>query len=378
MAIEIREHRPGEDLDAFLKVPFEIFRDDPVWVAPLEMDIRDRLTPAKNPFFEHAEGTLFTAWEGSRVVGRVSAQIDQEHLRVHKDGAGFFGFFDTIEDPRVAKALIEAATEWNRARGMQRMRGPMSLSVNEEIGTLVEGFETPPMIMMPHSRPYQGRMAEAAGLTKVKDLYAWRYDAGHIPPRAQKAWDGVKEMPEVHIRSVRKADMESELRIIMDVFNDAWSDNWGFVPATEAELRKAAADMKLIIDEDLAFVVEIEGKPMGICVCLPNLNEAIYDLRGKLFPFGFAKLLWRLKVKRPTGARLMLLGLRKELRGVKRYGALSLAMYVELARRGTGKGYNWGELSWTLEDNTPVNLGIRAMGAKIYKRYRLYEKELQS
>jgi len=180
----------------------------------------------------------------------------------------------------------------------------------------------------------------------------------------------------VKLRSVNKSDMENELRIIMDIFNDAWADNWGFVAATPAEVKKAAADMKLIIDEDLAFIAEVDGKAMGMCIALPNLNEAIHDLKGKLFPFGFAKLLWRVKVKNPKTARLMLLGIRRELRGVKKYGALSMAMYVEIAKRGTAKGYEWGELSWTLEDNHPVNLGIKAMGAKVYKKYRVFEGAL--
>lgn len=376
MAIEIRQHRLGEDLDAFLRVPHEVYRGDPCWVPPLEMEVRDRLTPGKNPFFQHAEGTLFTAWEGDRPVGRCSAQIDHEHLRLHRDGAGFFGFFDTMNDERVGRALADAAAEWLRARGMERMRGPMSLSINEEIGTLVEGFDTPPMLMMPHARPYQASVIEAAGLSKAKDLLAWRYSVGTPHPRADRAWKAVQEMPEVRFRSVRKRHMQEDVRTMLDIFNDAWSDNWGFVPATEAEAHKMAQDMKLIIDEDLAFFAEVDGRPVGLCVTLPNLNEVIRDLDGKLLPFGFAKLLWRLKVKGPKSARLMMLGLRKELRGLKRYGGLSLAMYVEVSKRGAAKGIEWGELSWTLEDNQPINLGIRAMGAKVYKKYRIFEKDL--
>jgi hypothetical protein len=310
------------------------------------------------------------------MVGRCSAQIDHEHLRVHGDETGFFGFFDTIEDPEVARELVSAAARWLSERGMKRMRGPLSLSINEEVGTLVEGFDTPPMVMMAHARPYQGPLLESVGLAKVKDLLAWRYEVGTPHRRADKAWQEISKMPEVRFRSLSKKSMERDVHTMLEIFNDAWSHNWGFVPATPAEARKIAEDFKLIIDEDLAFFAEIDGREMGLCVTLPNINEAIRDLDGKLLPFGFAKLLWRLKVKRPKSARLMMLGLRKELRGIKRYGGMSLAMYVEVSKRGQKKGVEWGELSWTLEDNHPINLGIKAMGARVYKKYRLFEKEL--
>jgi len=376
MVVSIRQHRMGEGLDAFIQAAHEVYRGDPMWVAPLEMEIRDRLTPGKNPFFEHAEGTLFTAWRGGRVVGRCSAQIDHEHLRIHDDGAGFFGFFDTVDDPEVARALASSAEKWLRERGMKRMRGPLSLSINEEVGTLVEGFDLPPMVMMPHARAYQGALIETTGLRKVKDLLAWRYEVGTPHRRADRAWQQLSGMPEVKFRSIKRSTLERDIKTMLEIFNDAWSDNWGFVPATDAEAKKLVQDMKLILDEDLAFFADIDGRPMGLCVTFPNLNEATRDLDGKLFPFGIVKLLWRMKVKGPKTARLMLLGLRKELRGSKRYGGLSLAMYVEVSKRGAKKGIEWGELSWTLEDNHPINLGIKAMGAEVYKKYRVFEKEL--
>lgn len=376
MSVRIREHRPGKDLDVFVGYHHDLYRQDPAWIAPLNMEVTDRLTPGKNPFFEHAEATLFTAWRGNRMVGRISAQIDHEHLRVHDDDAGFFGFFDTDDDHEAAQGLLDAAEAWLRERGMTTMRGPFSLSINEECGTLVEGFEHPPVVAMPHALPHQGKLIEDAGFEGVKDLLCWRYEAVEPPARVKKAWATIDALPEVTFRSVKKRQMLSELRIILDIFNDAWSDNWGFVPTTDAEVRKAAADMKMIIDEDLAFFAEIDGRPVGLCVALPNLNEAIRDLDGKLFPFGFAKMLWRLKVKTPKSARLMLLGLRRELRGKKRYGALSTAMIGELNRRGRAKGYEWAELSWTLEDNKLINLAIRAMRAKVYKKYRIYEKTI--
>lgn len=376
MPIEIREHAPGADIDDFLRAGRVVFRDDPTWVPPLEFDLRARLTPAKNPFFLRGEVTLFTAWRDGRLVGRCSAQVDHEHQRLHQDRVGFFGFFDTLDDEEAGRALIDAAAAWLKRRGMERMRGPLSLNMNEEVGTLIEGFEHPPVVLMGHSRRWQDRVAHAAGLEKAKDLFAWRFDVGNMPGRAERAWKAVQEMPEVRLRTVDPKKMDRELAIIMEIFNDAWKDNWGWVPATEAEVKKTGEELRMILDRDLAFIAEIDDKPVAICIALPNLNEVIRDFDGKLGPVQLAKLLWRLKIKRPKSARLMMLGIRSELRGVKKYGGLSHAMYVEIARRGERVGYEWGELSWTLEDNAPVNLGIRSMGAKIYKKYRVYERAI--
>ncbi|MCA9531443.1 MAG: hypothetical protein KC543_15040 [Myxococcales bacterium] len=376
MTVRIVEHRPGKDLDDFLRVQRLVYRNDSAWIPPLNMEIRDRLTPRKNPFFQHAEVALFTAWRGDELLGRCSAQIDHEHLAAHDDGAGFFGFFDTLDDAEAAEALLDAAEAWLGARGMKVMRGPFSLSINEESGLLVEGFEHPPVVMMPHSRPYQARLLQGAGFTKCKDLLAWRYQVEPPPPRAQRALDQINALPEVRFRSLDKRRMRQEVDAVLDIFNDAWHDNWGFVPATPSEAAKTAQDLGLLLDPQLAFFAEINERPVAMCVCLPNLNEAARDLDGKLFPFGFAKLLWRLKVRHPTSARLMLLGIRRELRGIKRYGALSTAMYAELARRGVEAGYEWAELGWTLEDNRPINLGIKAMRAEVYKRYRVFEKPI--
>jgi hypothetical protein len=376
MSVEIKQHQPGRDLKDFIQVAFEVYGDDPAWVPPLHMEITDRLTPKKNPFFEHAEVALFTAWKDGKAVGRISAQIDHEHLRIHKDNAGFFGFFDTVDDQEVASALVAAAEEWLASRGMAVMRGPFSLSINEETGMLVEGFDSPPTIMSPHHRPYQGALAEGAGLQKVKDCYGWRHEGVPAPPRAQRAWETINSLPEVRFRSVSPRKLKKEVRDILDVFNDAWRHNWGFVPATDAEAKKMAADLQLILDKELSFFAEIDGQPVAICVCLPNLNEAIFDFKGKLSPITIGKLIWRLKIRRPKSARLMLLGIRTELRGKKRYAPLAMAVIAELVRRGLKQGYDWAELGWTLEDNRLMNAAIRSMGSKIYKRYRLFEKPI--
>jgi hypothetical protein len=246
------------------------------------------------------------------------------------------------------------------------------------MGVLVDGFEHPPVLMMGHSRAWQGRVAEAAGLEREKDLLCWRYRTDAKPPqRVVEAWKQVRRLPEVRLRSVDPSKMERELEAIMDIYNDAWAGKWAMVPALPDEVEKIAKDLKLILDPDLAFIAEVHGRPAGMCIMLPNLNEAIADLNGKLFPLGLPKLLWRLKVKNPKSCRLMMLGIKSELRkDLKRYGGLSAAMYMEVATRGKAKGYEWSELSWTRNDDAPINLGIRSMGAHVYKTYRVFQKSL--
>ncbi len=378
MGIEIRTHQPGGDTKDFIEAGNVVFAGDPNWIPPLHMMIGDRLNPKKEPFYSHGEVALFTAWKDGRLVGRTSATIDRTWLETWNDATGHFGFFDTIDDPDVARALLEKAASWLREKGMKRMNGPMSLSANHDIGVLVEGFEHPPVIDMGHSRAYQGALAEACGLVKEKDLYAWRYDTKDgVNARTQKAWEQVMAMSEVKMRSVELKRLRQELDLVMEIYNETWAGKWGYVPISSAELDKMAADMSLVIDRDMAFIAEVNGKAAGVCIAIPNLNEAIRDLDGKLFPFGWAKLLYRTKVHHPTSARLIILGVREEIRkNVKRYGYLSAAMYVEVAKRGAAKGYAWGELSWTREDDAPINLGIRSMGGRIYKKYRVYEQPL--
>jgi hypothetical protein len=375
MAIEIRETPPGGDLRDFLNVVDYIDRDDKNYVRPLNMELKERLSP-KNPFFKHAEGSLFTAYRNGWCVGRITAQVDRAHLDLHGDGAGFFGFLDTVDDAEVSGALLGAAGQWLRTRGMKKMRGPMSLNVNEELGCLVEGFDTPPMVMMPHHRPYQAGLIERAGLVKVKDLYAWRYTVGDVPARARRAHDEINALPEVKARHLDMKRLDQEVRVVMDIFNDAWQQNWGFVPLTEAELAQLAKDFKLILVPELTYLVEIDGEPAAFAVAIPNLNEMVRDLKGKLSPAGIAKLIWRLKVRGPQTARLCFLGVRKKYRSVKKYGGLSTYLYAKMNDSGKRLGIKWGELSYTLEDNAPVNLGIKFMGGKLYKRYRLFERDL--
>jgi len=376
MSIAVKEILPGDKkgLRHFLDVVDTIYAGDPHYVRPLDMDVSDRLDKKKNPFYEHAEGTAFVAYDGDKPVGRITAQFDKLHLERHKDETGFFGFFDTIDNPDVAAALLAEAAKWNAAKGLRAMRGPMSMNINEEIGVLVEGFDTPPMIMMPHHRPYQGGLAEQAGYAKCKDVYAWTYDIGTVPNRAQRAHDEIAALPEVTTRPANPKNMLDDVKIIMDIFNDAWSDNWGFVPLTESELVKLASDTKLVLMPEITKITSIDGEPAAVALALPNVNDMITDLRGKLFPLGLVKLLYRLKVRGPTSGRLVILGIRKKWRHVRKYAGLSAYLYVAMNKSGHLLGLKRGELGWTLEDNAAINAGIRLMGGRIYKRYRLYEK----
>ncbi|MBM4361485.1 MAG: hypothetical protein FJ104_02305 [Deltaproteobacteria bacterium] len=376
MTVEIRESPIGKgDLRPFLDVVDYVYRGDPAYVRALDLMVKDQLS-TKNPFFEHGEGATFTAHRNGWCVGRCTAQIDRLHLDRYRDDVGFFGFFDTIDDEEVARALLDAARSWLKARGMRQIRGPMSLCVNEEIGCLVEGFDTPPMMFMPHHRPYQAGLIERAGLAKVKDLFAWRYEIGEVPERARKATAEIEALPEVAVRPIDMKHLERDVRLVMDVFNDAWSDNWGFVPFTETELRKMAADLRLILDPRITYIATVDGEPAAVALATPNLNEVIRDLHGKLLPLGGARLLYRLKVQGTKTARLAILGIKKKFRQQRKYAGLSIFLYTKMNEAGRRAGYRWGELSWTLEDNGPVNVGIKLMGGRIYKRYRLFQQAL--
>ena len=367
---------PGQNLAPFLDCVGLIFRNDPSYVRPLDQDLRQRFDPEKNPFFHHGEAVAFVAERDGRTVGRISASIDRSHLAKFDDATGFFGFLDTVDDPEVVKVLLEAAESWLREKGMKRSLGPISLNINEETGLLVEGFDTPPYLMMPHSRAYQAALVEGQGYVKAKDFFAWSYKVGSINARTKKAHAEIGALPEVKSRPIDMGQLRRDIRVCVDIFNDGWSENWGAVPITEAEGAKMAEDFKLILIPEITRIVEIDGEPAAFAIAVPNLNELIHDLDGSLFPFGILKLLYRLKIKKPKTGRLMLLGIRKKFQRHRKYAALSLFMYAEMDAAGEKLGMTGGELSWTLEDNAAINTAIRALGAKQYKRYRVWEKAL--
>ncbi len=375
MSVEIREVPLNGNLRPFLDVVEEIYRSDPYYVRPLDLMLKDRLSP-KSPFFQHADGALLLAFRHGRCVGRSSVQIDHEHLAKHGDDTGFFGFFDTENDPEVAAGLLSHAARWLSDRGMKHMRGPLSLSMNDEVGCLIEGFDSPPMIMMPHHRPYQAELIERAGLERIRTFYAWKYDVGNLKRRVQQAHDDIASLPEVSSRPVNMNNIEGDTRIVMELYNDAWSDNWGHVPMTQAELKALAKDFKLLLRPEITQIAFIEGQPAAVAIAVPNLNEALRDLHGKLLPLGLFKLIYRLKLQQMDTARLIILGIARRFRNNRKYAALSLYLYAKLNEGGQKLGIRWGELSYTDEANGPVNTAIKMMGGSIYKKYALYQRDI--
>lgn len=376
MTIEITRLAPGPDVRDFVEFPYRLYSGDAGWAPPLRREEAKRFDPAHNPWFEHAEAVLLTASKDGVVVGRATAHIDHLHLEYHHDGAGFFGCFDVVDDKEVARALLDTAADWCRERGMKTLRGPFSLSINEELGIMVGGHDEPSVMLTPYHRPYAGDLVEAAGFTPVKDIISWNYVHGPLPPRAVKAYEMTMALPEVRIRSVDKRRLDEEMVIVRDIFNDSWHNNWGYVPWTDAEFAKAVEEFRLILDERLALVAEIDGEPVGIAICLPNINEAIRDFDGRLGPLQLAKLLWRIKVRTPHSAKLPLLGLRQSVQRKRRYAGLATAMCVAISH-GLGElGIKRVELGWTLEDNHLINAVITRMGSREWKRHRIYERAL--
>ncbi|HEX8792477.1 MAG TPA: hypothetical protein VF765_16120 [Polyangiaceae bacterium] len=374
--VEVRQLPIGGRIDDFLNVVDYIYKDDPSFVRPLDMDMKDRLNPRKNPFFEHGEAALFCAYRNGWPVGRCSVSIDREHLARYRDDTGFFGFFDTIDDESVARALLARAEAWLRGKGMKRARGPVSLNINEELGCLVDGFDTPPYLLMPHHSRYQGGLIERSGYAKAKDVYAWHYKVGELNNRVKRAHEEIKNLPEISVRKASLKDIDRDVELLVEFFNDTWSENWGFVPFTRSEVKKMASDFRMLLMPDITCIVNIDGEPAAMAVALPNLNELVRDMGGKLLPFNLPKLLWRLKVEGPKTARLILLGIRRKWRHVRKYAPLSVFMYAEMNEGAKRLGIREGELSWTLEDNGRVNAGIMMMGAKMYKTYRVYERAI--
>jgi hypothetical protein len=381
MPLEIRPVDSKKEVEAFLHVPWTLgMKSDPNWVPPLLDDYRRSLNPKKSPFLKHGEVKCFLALQDGQPVGRISAQIDTDFDKQwpQEKGVAFFGFFDSKDDPAVARALFDAAAAWARGKGRTTIRGPFTLDSKGEVGVLVEGFDTPPRIGMPHNRPYLGPLIESAGLAKAKDFYAWWYTSGHIDERTRKIAERTLQLPNVRVRPMDLSDFRREVDIVRDIYNSAWSQNWNFTPFTSAELEIIATEYKMFVDTEIALVAEVDGKPAAMCFAIPDVNEMVKDFDGELTksPLNLVKLLWRLRFRRPHHARLLLLGVKEEYRASHRYGTLAAALYVEVARRGAARGYVGGELSWTLEDNVMINRGIERMGARKYKTYRVYERSI--
>ena len=366
----------GKLLDQFIRLPEHLYAGNQNWVAPLRFMEKRRLSAKHNAFYQHADVELFVALRDGQPVGRISAQVDHEHNRHHRDQTGFFGFFECIDDIEVARALLETAEGWLRDRGMNAARGPLNFSMNGEVGMLIEGFEYPPQPLMPYSQPYYARLLEELGYGKAKDLYAWKWEPHQVPHEsARRAIDKLRSRPDVVVRRARMNNFRAEVGLILDMYNDAWKDNWGFVPATEAEADEVSSDLRLVVDPRIVPFVEINGVPAGAAVAVPDSNWAMQPLKGSLFPIGWARFLWRLKVRRPKSGRMLILGIRKEYR-TREYAGLAYLLAEEVYLGAMEAGFTGAEFGWTLEDNGLVNSLIRRIGCEQYKRYRIYEKPL--
>jgi hypothetical protein len=374
--VEVRPVASKRELRAFIDLPYELYAGDPAWIPPLSTEQRHTFSP-KSAFLEHARMQLFLAYRDGRPVGRISAQIDDLRLERYADATGHFGFLEAIDDPAVFAALLAAAEEWLRAQGMRRVIGPFNPSINGDIGVLVEGFEKPPVFLTGHGRPYYDARVQALGYAKVKDVVAYSLDPTATPPRTMvEAARRAREAARVRIRPLDKSRLKAETDLIAKVFNDAWEHNWGFVPWTDAEFAELGSALKFLVPKDFVQFAEVDGETAAILVVVPNLNELIGDLRGRLLPFGWAKLLWRIRFRKPKSARVALMGVGQKYQTSSLAMALVFGLIENIRVSGAANGMTYIEMGWVLEDNFALLRLMRLLGGRQYKTYRCYEKPL--
>lgn len=375
-AVEILPVKSSGELERFVKVSMRLSAKDPKYIAPLIMERIEALTPKTNPFFEHADYQFWLARKDGRDVGRISAQIDHLAPTDPKDPAGYFGMIAAEDDPEIFAALFATAEAWLKAKGRKRAMGPFNLSINEETGLLIEGHDTPPMVMMGHDQPYIAGRVEALGYAKIKDVYAYKTPtARDFPPAVRRRVDRTKAQG-VSLRQLNWKNYDHEVAAMTEIMNEAWSHNWGFTPITESETRQLAKSMKPVINEKLVWFADIDGESAGFMVCLPNVNEAIRDIGGKLFPFGVVKLLWRLKVSGVKTGRVPLMGVKRKFAKDFRGQMLPFLLIDKVRAEALKAGIEEVEMSWILEDNRAMRAIIEAVDADRYKTYRLYSKAL--
>jgi len=374
-AVQITAVSDRRSLDDFIEVPWAIYANDPHWVPPLRFERRQALA-RDQPFSQHADWQAFVAYRDGRPIARISAQVDRLHQERYHDRTGFFGFLEAPDDPAVFQALFATAEAWLRERGMTRVRGPFSLNVNQETGLLVEGFETPPYLMMGHApRYYEARLREL-GYVGVKGLLAYGVDVPYVPPPTLQAMLA-RQAGQIHIRPFDGKRKAAELEVLRDLFNDAWSENWSFVPFTEAEFAMIGKELLPLIPPDFIQIAEIDGEPVAFMAFMPNINEVIADLDGKLLPFGWAKLLWRLKVRFPSSVRVSLMGVRKRFHHTRMGPTLAYGVIDAGLAPALRMGVKRAEMSWILEDNQGMRGIIEALGGVVTKRYRMFDKDLE-
>lgn len=367
-SLEVVAAESIRDAQEFLEYPYTLYRDDPHWVAPLRRDQKCLFDPARHPFHKHAGVMRFLARRSGRATGRVAAIWDRNYNEFHQEKAGFFGFYESEDDPDVARALLQAARKWLTTQGAEFIRGPVNPSTNYECGMLVDGFESDPFVMMTYNPPYYPRLMESVGLRKAKDLLA--YVARHDQVQGEKiariaraaSADG-----RFSLRPIRMTEYWTEVERIWRVYNSAWERNWGFVPATREEFWFLAKEMKPVLKPELVLLGETSGEVVAFALALPNVNQALKHARGRLFPFGLVKVLYHLR--RINGFRVLTLGIMEH----RRTAGLAAAMYLALTDAARRLNYGDCEFSWVLEDNVLMNRSLQALGARVHKVYRIYE-----
>jgi hypothetical protein len=370
--IEIAPVQNKRDLRTFIRFPWKIYKYDPFWVPPLLSDMKNLLDRSRHPFFEHSSADFFLAFSGGMPVGRIAAVLNNNHNRFHNEKTAFFGFFESVQDQEVASALLNRAAQWARDRGMTELRGPMNYSTNETLGLLVEGFDTSPCLMMTHNPPYYEELIENGGFLKAMDLYAWwLLTEKGLNAKIARVGDKVLHDQGIRVRMIDTKKFWDDVDVIQKIYNDAWSQNWGFVPMTDAEFRHMAKELKIIVDPRVVLIAEKGGEPVAFSLALPDLNQALKKVNGRLFPFGLPILLYQ--ARRIRQVRVLALGIVKRLQNSNGLGA---ALYYESFRRGVEAGYKSCEFSWTLESNALINRSMQLFGARIYKRYRIYRRQI--
>lgn len=366
----------GQDLKDFIAVPRLVQATDPYFIPRLDAEMSTHLG-AKNPYFRHAKHSFFTAYNDNGVpCGRISAQIDELAQRKSEPVQGHFGLIEADGAETLLK-LLERAQAWLKQEGADYIAGPFSLSINDECGLLVEGFDKAPFMMMNHAPRWYGETIEACGFSPAKDLLAYHVDiSAPFPEGASRMAEQALKAGNIVERGLDMKRFDDDLGTIMNIFNDAWSDNWGFVPMTPEEIAYSAENMKMIIRPELARIAYLDGQAAAMIVALPNMNEAVRDLNGALFPFGWMRLFYRLKIRGLQSARVLLMGVKKQYEGGMLSAALSALLVSRLREAALKEGIREIEMSWVLEDNRPTDRLIRMIGGVPYKRYRIYEKEL--
>lgn len=361
-----------EERKQFLEFPYKHYANDEHWVPPLKMEQKKLIDKKKNPFYENAEIALFLAEQDGRICGRIAAIEDRRYNEHHNTNTGFFGFFECINNKSAAKLLLKVAGDWLKQRGLTKVLGPSNPSMMDEIGILVDGFEHDPSIMMPYHKPYYDELIKSAGLEKEMDLLAFRVTQGKVAfERMYRAEEIVRRrLPRLKIREVNLKKLDEEIQIVRDIFNKAWSKNWGFIPMSHSELEALAKDLKLILDPKVAHIAEVADEPVAFSIALPDLNQVLKHMDGTLFPTGIFKLLWN--KRKINQLRTALMGVLPEYQGK----GIDALLHKEAIINGREVGYNSSELSWVLESNKGMIRVAEKLGAHIEKRYRMYSKEL--